>query len=98
MRRKNYDKILTDLYTRLYKAATPSADFSELLKNAKEETIDGKIVKRIDYDSYYLNLDDYRKIVEDVQKEHKLNAYEKSWLIFEAYLGAGPTSLKKRNS
>lgn len=95
MRRKNYDKILTDLYTRLYKAATPSADFAELLKNAKEETIDGKIVKKIDYDSYYLNIDDYRKIVEDVQKEYKLNAFERSWFAFEAYLGAGPTSLKK---
>ncbi len=70
---KKLEKALFDCYRQLYKEATPSADFDELMDNAPME--DGK--KRIDYMAYSLDRKRYEEIVNEYEKKR---AYERSLL------------------
>ena len=54
MNKTKIDEALMECYRRLYKAATPSADFDELVKNA---TINDKGKKVIDFMAYELERD-----------------------------------------
>lgn len=85
-RQSRNEKILFDFYRRCYKAATPSADFDELVANA--EVIQGR--KHIKYNDYLLEEDVFNKIIEDIFKEYKISKYERKAFSFEFHLGCAP--------
>lgn len=109
---KRLRDILFKIYGALYKAATPSADFNELLENApwctyengvyvehpesrlmsKDECVKRGWQKKIDYENYVLDSDEYDKIVTKILKRHKLSDADRQALRIQAYLGCGPTA------
>lgn len=91
---RKYDKLIKEMYTLLYKNATPSVDFNTLLENAQTKTIGHQIKKVIPFDDYYLSDEDYEKIIKQLSKKYKLNKKEIEGLRFEAYLGATPSRIK----
>jgi hypothetical protein len=62
-----------DCYRELYKEATPSADFDELVKNA---TINEQGQKMIDFDAYEIDFDKHHEIVEKYIKKITYNKYK----------------------
>lgn len=76
-------------YRELYKEATPSADFDELVANAP---INEQGQKVVDYNSYQLSREKYEEIVEAHIKKNKLKSYEAKGFRIEMYLGCGPSS------
>jgi len=76
-------------YRELYKEATPSADFDELVANAPVNEQGQKVV---DYNAYRLSREKYEEIVEAHIKKNKLKAYEAKGFRIEMYLGCGPSS------
>ena len=135
-KRRQYlkDKIY-EMYTLLYRAATPSVDFKELVASSpwikrnmypseyykmtreeqekfsktfeytttlpadsmsEEEATERGFQRKIDYDSYYLDKDEYDKIVNEFinDKKNKFSKVEKQQFRTEAYLGCGPTSAR----
>lgn len=91
-KKKTVREVMLDIYRELYRKATPSADFDELVANAK---VNEYGTKDIPYMDYYLDDDEYVKTVNKYLKRYSrrdsgfLKAIE-----FEAYLGCGPTSHK----
>jgi len=76
-----------DCYRELYKKATPSADFDDLVANAP--TNEGG-QKMIDYNAYELDFDEYNDIVQKYIKKGKLSHFEERGFRFEMALGSGP--------
>jgi len=76
-------------YRELYKEATPSADFDELVANAP---INERGQKVVDYNAYRLSREKYEEIVEAHIKKNKLKGYEARGFRIEMYLGCGPSS------
>jgi hypothetical protein len=86
------EKILYEIYRRLFAAATPTGDFYELVRNA---TINERGEKEIPYNDYELDADEYEKIVDSTIKEFKVPTYRRSAFRIQAYLGCGPRSKMK---
>jgi hypothetical protein len=78
-----------DCYRELYKEATPSADFDELVANAP---INERGQKVVDYNAYRLDKFKYEDIVEKHIKKNKLKGHEAKGFRIEMYLGCGPSS------
>jgi hypothetical protein len=78
-----------DCYRELYKKATPSADFDELVANAPLNERGQKVV---DYNAYKLDRFTYEDIVEKHIKRNKLKTFEAKGFRIEMYLGCGPTT------
>jgi hypothetical protein len=91
MRQTRDEKIVFDFYRRVYKAATPSADFDELMENAPIE--DGR--KKIDYNAYEIEEEVMEQIIKDIYKQYRVPVYRRKSFAMEFYLGAGPKT--KRN-
>lgn len=83
-----------ECYRRLYKAATPSADFDELVKNA---TIDENGRKVIDFMSYKLEDGIFESILNDVIKEFKINKLTRDAFKTTIYLGCSPSAIRNAN-
>ena len=79
--------LVMDCYRELYKEATPSADFDELVKNAP---INDEGQKMIDYNAYEIDFDKYGEIVEKYIKKGKLTFLEEHGFKIEMFLGSGP--------
>lgn len=77
-----------DCYRELYKEATPSADFDELVENATIAK-DGR--KVIDYNAYTLDRNKYQEIVE--KHEKKVPVRYRKGFHFEMWLGCGPKTV-----
>jgi len=86
--------LVMDCYRELYREATPSADYDELIKNAPISD-EGK--KMIDFNAYELDFKKYGEIVEKYIKKGKLSYFEERGFRFEMYLGSGPRSVIKEN-
>lgn len=84
---KKLSKAFKEAYIRLYKESTPSADFDELVKNAKINESGERV---IDYNSYTISKDSFESIINNVAKEFKLRGMYKKSFYFEMYLGAAP--------
>lgn len=85
------ERALWEYYRRAYKAATPSADFDELVANAK--VVDGR--KEIDYMSYELEDEIQQQIAKDIFKEFRIPKFKQRAFNIEFHLGCGPkTKLK----
>ena len=79
--------LVMDCYRELYKEATPSADFDELLKDA---TINDEGQKVIDYDAYEIDFNKNHEIVEKYIKKGKLTFLEERGFKIQMFLGCAP--------
>lgn len=84
---KKLDKILNELYTELYKHATPSIDFEELKKTSPKDK-EGRIL--IPYDDYEIEREMADSIFNTIVKKYKLKAMDKKALSFSFFLGCSP--------
>ena len=80
-----------ECYRRLYKAATPSADFDLLVENA---TID-EMGKHIPFLDYEIEEDKFESIIEDVIKEFKIKPSHKQPFRVTIMLGCSPKFKKQ---
>lgn len=80
-----------ECYRRLYKAATPSADFDLLVENA---TID-EMGKHIPFLDYEIEEDKFESIIEDVIKEFKISSMRKDPFRVSIMLGPSPKFKKQ---
>lgn len=81
-------KIVLDIYRRLYKAATPSVDFDELMANAP---VNDRGQKEIDFMSYSLDETVFHEILEDEIKKHKrVPKWRKQMIRNTVCLGCSP--------
>ena len=80
-------KAIDECYRRLYKAATPSADFDLLVETA---TIDDNGLKHIPFLDYELEEDKFESIIEDVIKEFKISSMRKDPFRVSIMLGCSP--------
>ena len=87
MRQNRDEKIVFDYYRRVYKAATPSADFDELMENAP---INDNNQKVIDYNSYEIEEEIMEQIIKDIFKQYRVPVYRRKAFQFEFHLGCGP--------
>ena len=87
MRQNRDEKIVFDYYRRVYKAATPSADFDELMENAP---INDNNQKVIDYNSYEIEEEIMEQIIKDIFKQYRIPVYRRKAFQFEFHLGCGP--------
>ena len=81
------EKAIDECYRRLYKAATPSADFDLLVENA---TIDDNGLKHIPFLDYELEEDMFESIIEDVIKEFKISSIHNGPFRVSIMLGCSP--------
>lgn len=92
MRQSRDEKILFDYYRRVYKAATPSANFDELVENA---TINDRGEKVIDFNAYEIEEEVQNKIIKDIFKQYRVPLYRRKAFEFEFHLGCGPRTKNK---
>jgi hypothetical protein len=91
-RRKKLEKAYHECMVRLYKEATPSADFDKLVEEAPLNNLGQKV---IDFDSYELDSKTFDKIVEETIEKYKLTSkFDLSSFRFTVYLGASPRTKK----
>ena len=95
MAKKTVRDVMLDIYRELYSKATPSVNFDELVANAEVDESGRKIIPYMDY---YLDDDEYTSIVNKYLKRyHRRDSGFLKAIEFEAYLGCGPTSHKKKD-
>jgi hypothetical protein len=82
------EKILFEIYRKLYKEATPSADFDKLLES-------GEASKPNFFMNYYLEEERIVEIIEEVCKKHRVPKLLRRNYSINVFLGAAPTSKKK---
>lgn len=90
-RRKTLDETILEIYRRMYRVATPPADFDELLANAKEDDY-GR--KDIGFRNYELEKEIVDSIIEEVIKEHKVPKWQRGTVRFSVILGCSPKDKK----
>ena len=83
------DKILMEIYRRAYAAATPSANFDDLVTNAK---IDEHGRKVIPFNDYELEDDIAQQIINNVMKEFKVPKWKRQAFHNAYNLGCSPRS------
>lgn len=81
------EKALFDCYARLYKEATPSADFNELVENA---WVNERNQKVIPFDDYRISEKRMLEIIDETFKEHKLKKHLYERFVNTVYLGCSP--------
>ena len=92
MRQSRDEKILFDYYRRVYKAATPSVNFDELVENA---TINDRGEKVIDYNAYEIEEGVQEQIIKDIFKQYRIPLYRRKAFQFEFHLGCGPKTKRE---
>ena len=81
------EKILMEIYRRAYAAATPQANFDELVANA---TINEHNQKVIPFNDYELDDEVAKQIIEDVMKEFKVPKWKRRAFHNTYNLGCSP--------
>jgi len=89
---KKEDKILYEIYSRLYKASSPSADFEELVANAKINEEGKRVINFMDYE---IDNDVMDNIIETVLKENRVRKDQRGKYKTTIYLGCSPKSFLK---
>ena len=92
MREEKAKKIVYECYRKIYKLATPSADFDELMKNSPKDSKGKPVIPFLDYE---IEEEVEQKIIKDVGKKYCLSKLEKSQLNFTIILGVSPIYLVK---
>lgn len=83
----NWNKILHDTYVELFKEATPSADFDDLVKNGILGS-DGRLI--IPFNDYELEDDKFDEIMNRFIKKYRIPKAYRSNYQFAILLGASP--------
>jgi hypothetical protein len=83
------DKALMECYRRLFKNATPPANFDELLENAKINKMGQKEIPFMDYEISQKRMDE---IIKEVIKEFKVKKHYHDRFKTTVYLGCSPKS------
>ena len=86
---KYLDKICMEIYRKMYKEATPSVDLDELIKK-------GVTKKEGWFMDYYLDEERQVEIIDEICKKYKCNKWERNKIENSIWLGASPTSIKKK--
>ena len=81
------EKILYEIYQRIYAEATPKADFYELWKNAG---LDERGKKDIKFNDYEIDDDVMSGIIKSTLKEFKIPKYRRESYNVAIYLGCSP--------
>ena len=90
-RLKRNDKILKEIYTKLFKEAQPPIDYEDLEKqNEKKKFGEGWFKK------YYLAQDRQEEIIKDICKKHRCRAWEITAFSNTVALGHSPVGHKRR--
>lgn len=84
---KKDDKILLEIYRRMYKAATPSADFDKLMEEAEINEWGQKDIK---YANYTIDEDVYEDILKDVLKSYRVPLNRRRLFVNTVALGCSP--------
>lgn len=87
------EKAIDECYRRLFKAATPSADFDLLVENA---TIDDNGLRHIPFLEYELEEDKFESIIENVIKEFKIRSTHKAPFRVTIMLGCSPKTKQNK--
>lgn len=95
MKQSKVEKAILHFYIEIYKVATPSADFNDLVDKAP---INKYGQKEIEFNSYEVDGELFDKILHETCKQFKLNLREKKMFMFEAYLGASPKIERNENT
>lgn len=83
--RKKLEKAYIECMTELFKSATPSVDYNDLV-----------IDETFNYNAYYLPNKDYEAIVDKYVTKYKITSkMDLNSFYIAVYLGHGPTSNKK---
>lgn len=90
--RKREENAALYCYKKLYKKATPSADFKKLMKSAEINERGQKVLHFMDY---YLEMEEQEKIIAKTIKKYKLSSWSAKGLRLSILLGCSPTSYKK---
>lgn len=83
--------ILMECYRKMYRKATPKADFDELMATSPRHM--GSI--EIPFRDYTLSEKKSDKIIDNISKKYRLNEYNIRRLKFSANLGCSPCFEKK---
>jgi hypothetical protein len=86
------EKILYEIYRRIYAEATPKADFYELWKNAETNE---KGQKDIKYDKYEMDDELMAEIIDNTLKEFKIPKTRRGQYSAAIYLGCSPRAKRK---
>ncbi len=85
------EKILLDIYRKMYSKSTPKADFDELMKNSPRNEF-GQI--EIPYKKHSIKEEDAEKIICDELKKYNLPDYKKRRIRQTVWLGCSPVFSK----
>lgn len=83
----NEEKALMECYRRLYREATPSADFDQLVSDAETNERGQKIIP---FDEYEIEQDKLDHIINSVMSEFKIKRYRRQVFKTTIYLGCSP--------
>ena len=92
MRDSRFEEILMEVYREAYKAATPSANFDDLIANAELNEFGQKIIKFMDYTIPEKVSDE---IVMKVCKKYRLNKENTRKIQINYALGCSPKYAKE---
>ena len=87
MKQEKIDKILNEIYVRLYKESTPTADFNELVENAVINEFGQKEIAFMDYEITDEALD---SIIKKTMKEYRVPKVYRDKFKYTIYLGCSP--------
>jgi len=86
-KRKREEEAMHECYRRLFKAATPSADFDELISQASVNNFGQKEIPFLDY---VLERETHCQIVESILKEYKIPKILREVFRRSILLGCSP--------
>ena len=78
-----------ECYRRLYREATPSADFDELMENAELNEMGQKVIPYLEYEIEHERLEE---IIKEVSKEFKFKKYIADGFRIGILMGCSPKS------
>jgi len=90
MRNNKYlwENICMNIYRQMYKEASPSADFDQLMES-------GVTAKEDWFMNYYLSTQRQQEIIDIWCNKYKCNSYERKQVEKEIWLGSSPSGIKK---
>jgi hypothetical protein len=91
MKQEKIDQAILECYQELYKNSEPSADFSELVANAKVNQFGQK---EIDYMAYEIDEARHNSIIDTIIKKYKIKSLLAYQFRTTIMLGCSPTFKK----
>jgi len=86
--KQNLERIILEIYTKMYKETVPVLDFDEAVSS-------GLTSKPNWFMDYYLGMDRQKEIFDVVVKKHGCSRYEIKKLDSAVWLGCSPSGIKK---